>query len=183
MSIISEQKNSVYRKFLARTAEPDHAETSSDALNIVKSLIKEGATVASGGSMTLEETGITQLLRSGAYNYLDRAGKTGKEAEAVYRAPFSADVIGAAGRNKIVSTLNDAVMRVKRIAAPMNTARLGCETYCMSKGVCMALAAGYDGMTSGCRSESRICCSFVVSARQRVKDRIKVILVNEDLGY
>lgn len=225
MSIISEQKNSVYRKILERTAEslsmnnmkPIIAETSAEALDIVKSLIKEGDTVASGGSMTLEETGITQLLRSGAYNYLDRAGKTGKEAEAVYRAAFSADVyltssnaitengelynvdgnsnrvaaicygpesvIVVAGRNKIVSTLNDAVMRVKRIAAPMNTARLGCETYCMSKGVCMALAAGYDGMTSGCRSESRICCSFVVSARQRIKDRIKVILVNEDLGY
>ena len=222
---MSEQKNSVYRKILERTAKnlemnnmkPIIAETSADALDIVKTLIKEGDTVASGGSMTLEETGIMELLRGGSYNYLDRAGKTGEEAEAIYRAAFSADVyltssnaitesgelynvdgnsnrvaaicygpksvIVVAGRNKIVPDLNDAVKRVKRLAAPMNTVRLGCETYCRSKGVCMALETGSDGMTSGCRSESRICCSFVVSAQQRVKDRIKVILVNEDLGY
>lgn len=222
---MSEQKNSVYRKILERTAKglemnnmkPIIAETSADALEIVKTLIKEGDTIASGGSMTLAETGIMELLRSGAYNYLDRAGKTGEEAEEVYRAAFSADVyltssnaitesgelynvdgnsnrvaaicygpksvIVVAGRNKIVPELKDAVMRVKRFAAPMNTARLGCETYCKSKGVCMAIETGDDGMTSGCRSESRICCSFVVSAQQRVKDRIKVILVNEDLGY
>ncbi len=197
--------------------KPIIAETSADALEIVKTLIKDGDTVASGGSMTLAETGIMELLRSGAYNYLDRAGKTGEEAEAVYRAAFSADVyltssnaitesgelynvdgnsnrvaaicygpksvIVVAGRNKIVPELKDAVMRVKRFAAPMNTARLGCETYCRSKGVCMAIETGADGMTAGCGSESRICCSFVVSAQQRIKDRIKVILVNEDLGY
>ena len=219
------QRSGVYRKILERTAEnleannmkPFIADTAADVLPIVKSLLTEGGTVACGGSITLEETGVMELLRSGAYNFLDRAGKSGDEADAVLRAAFSADcylassnaitengelynvdgnsnrvaaicfgprsVIVVAGRNKIVRTLDEAVLRVKRFAAPMNTARLGCETYCKSKGECMALASGADGVTSGCRSESRICCSFVVSAQQRVKDRIKVILVNEELGY
>ena len=38
-------------------------------------------------------------------------------------------------------------------------------------------------MTAGCGSPARICCSYVVSAYQRVKGRIKVIIVGEELGY
>lgn len=222
---MSEHKNSVYRSMLKRTAanlelnnmKTFIAETKEEALGIVKELLKEGDTVACGGSMTVAEIGAQELLKSGAYNYLDRAGKTPEEIEKVYRDAFSADVyltssnavtengelynvdgnsnrvaaicfgpksvIVIAGRNKIVKNLDAAVVRVKRFAAPMNTARLGCETYCQSKGECMALASGGSCMTDGCKSESRICCSYVVTAQQRIKDRIKVILVNEELGF
>ena len=222
---MSEYSNAVYQKIIERTAEnlkannmlPFVAQNKQEALSIVKELLTEGSTVSCGGSATLDETGIIGLLRSGAYNFLDRAGKSREEAEEIYRAAFSADfyltssnavtengelynvdgnsnrvaaicfgpksVIVVAGRNKIVRDLNDAVMRVKRLAAPANTLRLGCETYCQSKGECMALASGCSGMTDGCRSGDRICCSFVVTAQQRIKDRIKVILVNEELGF
>lgn len=223
---MSENRNSVYLSMLKRTAanlelnnmKAYIAETKEEALEIIKGLIKEGDTVASGGTMTAAEVGVTELLRSGSYNFLDRAAaKTPEETEKIYRDAFSADVyitssnavtengelynvdgnsnrvaaicfgprsvIVVAGRNKVVKNLDDAVVRVKRLAAPMNTARLGCETYCKSKGECMALASGGKCMTDGCKSENRICCSYVVTAQQRIKDRIKVILVNEELGY
>ena len=35
----------------------------------------------------------------------------------------------------------------------------------------------------GCQKDTRICCDYLVSALQRQKDRITVILVNEELGY
>lgn len=222
---MSEYSSAVYRKILERTAanldannmKPFIAETKANVPIIVKELLSEGETVACGGSSTLNETGVTELLRSGAYNFLDRTGKSPEEAEAIYRAAFSADcyltssnaiiengclynvdgnsnrvaaicfgpksVIVVAGRNKIVKSLEEAALRVKRFAAPMNTLRLGCETYCKNKGECMALASGFGDMTDGCKSESRICCSFVVTAQQRIKGRIKVILVNEELGF
>lgn len=223
---MSEYNKKVYHSILERTAknlETNNmkcfiADTKEEVLPIVKELLTEGETVSCGGSATLAETGVTELLRSGAYNFLDRAGKSPEEAEEIYRRAFSADsyltssnaitengelynvdgnsnrvaaicfgpksVIVVAGRNKIVPTLEDAVTRVKRLAAPMNTARLGCETYCQNKGECMSLASGgCAGMTDGCKSESRICCSFVVTAFQRIKSRIKVILVNEELGF
>ena len=89
------------------------------------------------------------------------------------------NVIVIVGRNKIVHSLDDAVRRVKTIAAPANVRRVGVDTYCQSKGICN----GIDGcMTDGCRGE-RICSSFVVSGFQRVRGRINVILVNEELGY
>ena len=92
-------------------------------------------------------------------------------------------VIIIIGYNKIVDDLDAAVSRVKRTAAPANCVRLSCKTYCSEKGECMSLQSVDSGMASGCNSPSRICCSYVVSGYQRVKDRIKVIIVGEELGY
>ena len=84
------------------------------------------------------------------------------------------------GINKIVPDLEAAIRRVKTIAAPMNTKRLNCDTYCVRTGVCM----GVDGdMTDGCHSSGRICCSYLISAQQRVENRIHIILVGEPLGF
>lgn len=92
-------------------------------------------------------------------------------------------VIIIAGYNKIVEDIDDAVKRVKKTAAPANSVRLSNKTYCSESGECMSLQTGETGMTCGCNSPSRICCSYVVSGYQKVKDRIKVIIVGEELGY
>lgn len=92
-------------------------------------------------------------------------------------------VLIVAGCNKLVKNLEAAVSRVKTFAAPSNAARLSCGTYCNEKGECMALGRKDEEMSSGCSSPDRICCNYVVSAYQRHKHRIKVILVGEELGY
>ena len=91
------------------------------------------------------------------------------------------EVIFIVGINKIVDNLEQAVERVKSIAAPKNAARLQCPTYCKEKRHCVAENGAPMG--EGCSSEGRICCNYVVSAKQRQKNRIKVIIVNEELGY
>lgn len=92
-------------------------------------------------------------------------------------------VIVIVGINKIVDTIEDAINRVKTQAAPPNTKRLSCKTPCSVTGKCISLDRDNPMMCDGCQSEQRICCSYVVSAKQRHKDRIKVIIVNENLGY
>ena len=88
-------------------------------------------------------------------------------------------VIVVAGVNKIVKDLDQAIARVKTLAAPANGVRLGTGTPCSRLGCCAAC----DGrMTSGCASEKRMCCHYVVTGYQRT-DRIRVVLVGEDLGY
>lgn len=89
-------------------------------------------------------------------------------------------VILVVGCNKIVPDIPSAIARVKQHAAPANAVRLSCETYCAKTGVCKGLSGD---MTDGCASSARICCSYVVSAHQRIPGRIKVILVGEPLGY
>lgn len=92
-------------------------------------------------------------------------------------------VIAVVGMNKIVADINEAVTRVKTIAAPPNTKRLGCKTPCVATGQCISLNKENPMICDGCESPQRICCNYVISAKQRHKDRIKVIIVNESLGY
>ncbi|MBQ7385141.1 MAG: lactate utilization protein [Ruminococcus sp.] len=92
-------------------------------------------------------------------------------------------VVVVCGINKIVENLDEAVKRVKTIAAPKNTVRLHTGSYCENAGECMSLKNEGSFMCDGCKGSGRICCNYVVSAQQRHKDRIKVIIVNENLGY
>jgi len=190
-----------------------------DVVPLVESLLSEGDTVAVGGSVSLSETGVLDLLRSGKYNFLDRyePGLSKEETEEIHRKSFFADayitssnavtvkgelynvdgnsnrvaaicygpksVIIVVGYNKIVNDIDEAIMRVKTTAAPANCVRLNCDTYCREKGECMSFLSDPHYMTEGCSSPGRICCNYVVSARQRIKDRIKVIIVAEELGY
>ncbi len=94
------------------------------------------------------------------------------------------NVIVVVGKNKIVPTLKDAVLRVKTVAAPKNAVRLGLDTYCAKNGECVSLKVGDKyGMLCGCDSPQRICATATVTSRQRNIGRIKVIIVDEELGF
>ena len=195
-----------------------YAEKASDVRGIVEGLMREGDTVTHGGSVSMAECGIKELLNSGKYNYLDRSkAATPEETLAVYRASFSADVyissanaitddgvlynvdgnsnriaaiafgpssvIIIAGYNKLVHDLKEAEIRVKTAAAPPNCVRLSCDTYCKEKGECVSLQHGDHQIYDGCSGDGRICCNYLISAQQRHKGRIKVILVGEELGF
>lgn len=89
-------------------------------------------------------------------------------------------VIVVVGMNKIVSDVTEGFKRVKEIAAPLNTKRLGCNTPCVKLGHCIKADRP---IPEGCDSPERICVNYLVSGRQRIKDRVKVIICNESLGY
>lgn len=187
-----------------------YAPTKEDAVKLVATLLEDGCTISCGGSVTLQESGVKDLMKSGKYTFLDRDTMDPQEA---YRQTFSADafltsanaitedgelynvdgngnrvaalifgpkkVIVVAGVNKIVRNLDEAIQRVKCVAAPANGVRLETHTPCSRLGIC----SGRDGrMTAGCASEKRMCCHYVVTGYQRT-ERIHVILVGEDLGY
>lgn len=196
-----------------------YVETKAEVVPLIRKLVASGATVSNGGSQTLKQCGVIDLLRSGEFNYLDRAkpGLTEEEVHQVYVQTFGADaffcsanavtesgvlynvdgnsnriaaiaygprsVIVVAGQNKIVPDLDAAVLRVKTHCAPENCNLRSCETYCRETGSCVSLNGENPEITSGCSSPARICCNYLISAQQRHKDRIKVILVGEELGF
>ena len=92
-------------------------------------------------------------------------------------------VIVIVGANKIVKDLKAAEERVKTIAAPKNCRRLGLESPCYKLGKCVSMGFKDREMCDGCRTDERICSTYVLSGYQRVKDRIKVIICKENLGY
>lgn len=61
----------------------------------VAQLLREGETVTVGGSMTLSQCGVMELLRSGRYHFLDRAtpGLTPEQVRQVYIDGFGADTM------------------------------------------------------------------------------------------
>ncbi len=92
-------------------------------------------------------------------------------------------VIVIVGKNKIVKDLDAALLRVKTVAAPLNAKRLNKDTYCVKTGHCVTLDNGNEAnLPCGCRSKDRICRDYITMSEQ-VPDRVKVIIVNEDLGY
>lgn len=83
-------------------------------------------------------------------------------------------VILMVGVNKIVRTLEDAMTRIKEIAAPLNCLRLGYDTPCSRTGFCD------DG---NCHPPARVCSQISIIESNPVKDRLTVVFVGEELGY
>lgn len=197
--------------------KPFYVETKEEVLPLVKSLVAEGESVSHGGSETLKECGIIELISNGKYDYIDRSKYEGEAVREAYIKAFGCDtyltssnavtergelynvdgnsnrvacivygpkqVVMVVGKNKIVPDIDAAIKRVKEKAAPPNCVRLGIPSPCSKLGKCVSLTKENPFMCDGCAADTRICCNYVVSAKQRHKDRIKVIIVNEDLGY
>lgn len=70
-----------------------YVDTKEQACELVKTLINKDDVISSGGSVTLKETGVYDIITSSDYNYLDRSreGITREEVEEVYRKTFCAD--------------------------------------------------------------------------------------------
>ena len=203
-AVLDMRVDKVIKNLEKRNMKGYHVKSRDELFALLSELVPAGATVANGGSMTLEELGVFSWLREREdITFFDR--ETGDRRKCMVAA-FDSDVYFAGtnavtedgclynvdgngnrvaamiygpksvvvvvGVNKIVSDLDAAKERVRKIAAPANTVRLSCDTPCAKTGECM-----------DCNSPSRICCNFVVMSNQRVKDRLKVIILDESLGY
>ena len=112
-------------------------------------------------------TGTNAITEDGQLVNLDMVGN---RVAAMIWGPKTVLVI--AGRNKICRDLEAAMIRVKEYAAPVNTMRLEKKTPCRKTGIC------HD-----CASPDRICNYWTIMEKSFEKKRIKVILVNQDLGF
>lgn len=181
--------------------------TSAEAVEKALSLMPEGASVTWGGSMTLTECGLMDALKTANYELIDRdTAKTPEDSRLMYAKQVMADyylmssnaitidgelvnidgranrvsclcwgpqnVIIIAGMNKVCSDVESAVQRVRNFAAPPNCVRLNRNTPCTQTGKC-----------GDCYSPDCICSQVLITRRSSTPNRIKVILVGEELGY
>lgn len=191
-----------------RNMEGYYADTKEEAVKLImEQFLTKGKTVCFGGSMTLNESGLMDAVREGDCILYDRTtAKTPEELRDMKAKMINSDyflmstnaitmdgelvnidghgnrvsylcygpenVIILAGMNKVVSTVEDGVRRVRDIASPPNTVRLGKNTPCARTGRC-----------GNCYGEDSICSQIVITRRSSVKNRIKVVLVSEEMGY
>ncbi|MCR4788642.1 MAG: lactate utilization protein [Lachnospiraceae bacterium] len=181
-----------------------YAESKEEALKKALELIPNGASVTMGGAMSAHEIGLVDELKKGDYNFIDRDATEDKRAamlmaydadvflssanamtddgiivnidgnsnrvSAIAQGPKK--VLFIVGMNKICPDVDAALKRARNIAAPINAQRFGLDTPCTKTGKCM-----------DCKSPDTICCQFLITRFSRHKDRIHVILVNDDLGF
>jgi L-lactate utilization protein LutB len=112
-------------------------------------------------------TGTNAIIEDG---YLVNLDMIGNRIAALTFGPK--EVIVLVGRNKIVPDLQSAMDRVKNYAAPVNAMRLDKETPCAKTGTC------HD-----CKSPDRICNTWTITEKSFPKGRVKIILINADLGF
>jgi len=182
-----------------------------EAVEIVQKKIIPGlnpASVSWGGSMTFTAIGLYDALKNSPdFDVLDTYAKQGNREEVIElrRKALLVDLfftgtnavtesgmlvnldmignrVGAltfgpknvvvlTGRNKIVADLDEAMSRVKDYVAPANAMRLEMKTPCVGSGSC-----------EDCRSLSRICNTWTITEKSYPKGRVKIILINENLG-
>ncbi len=111
-------------------------------------------------------TGANAVTEDGQLVNLDG---TGNRVAALTFGPKN--VIVLVGRNKVTPDLEAAMVRVKNFAAPANAIRLQKQTPCAKTAYC-----------EECSGPGRICNTWTITEKSNPKGRIKVILINQDLG-
>lgn len=95
-------------------------EKAEDVRTFLTGLLIPGCTVAVGGSVTLEQTGVHDLLRNGDYSFFDRytKGMTPEDVREIYLKSFYADVyISSANAITMDGTLYNVDGRGNRVAS------------------------------------------------------------------
>lgn len=190
-----------------RHMEGHYCDTIDEACALALSMVPENSSVSFGGSVTLDETGVLAKLRTREdITLYDRATATtpeenkkimhdallcdyyfmssnaittdgelinidgnGNRVAALIYGPEN--VIMIAGMNKIVTSVEEGIIRTRNVASPQNCIRLEKDTPCKVNGVC-----------GNCLKDT-ICDQIVITRASRVPNRIKVILVGEELGF
>lgn len=213
MNLYKKKSNSILastiiKNLKKRNMEGYFFEHSKEAVEFIMSRIEKNAKVAYGGSMTFKDTGmLTALRNNNKIHLIDRdLAESKEEKHKMQLASFDSDyyfmstnaltingelinidasgnrvaslifgpknVMILAGMNKVESSLKEAIKRVQNFATPPNALRLNFNTSCSKTGACM-----------DCHNDSTLCCQIVHTRHSFIKGRIKVFLINEELGF
>lgn len=207
-----EKRNALLAKTVVANLEKRHFEayycpTTAEALQKALELIPEGSSVGWGGSVTIREMGLTKAIHEKNYTVIDRdLAKSPEETVELQKKCLTADyfitstnamsedgilvnvdgtgnrlaaicfgpknVIVVCGMNKIAQNLEAAISRARFTAAPINAGRFDIKTPCNVSGKC-----------HNCVSVDSICSEILITRTSRPANRVKVILVGEELGF
>lgn len=190
-----------------RKFDAHYAETAEGARKMVEEMLPEGAEIAVGGSVTLQETGILELIRSPKYKFIDRfSNKSWEEELHKYRLGFLSDVF--------VTSSNAVTMDGQLVNIDCTGNRVGCIGFGPKKVIVVVgankivedAAAGIkraksvaplnskrihhnnpcdsDCRCADCTDKNRICNIIsIIDGCYKFPGRISVIVVGEELGF
>ena len=197
----------IVKELTARNMEAYYTDSKEEALKKALELIPEGSSISWGGSMSVNEIGLKEAVCQGNYHVYNRdIAPTPEDKRKIELAAYDCDyfltsanaitedgiminidghsnrvssiaagpqnVLMIIGMNKVTRDVDSAMSRARNEAAPINAQRFNLSTPCCKTGTC------FD-----CKTPDTICCQILITRYSKTPQRIKVILVNEDLGF
>jgi hypothetical protein len=181
------------------------------ATDEIMALVPAGATVGVSGSQTLDSLGIVKKLTArgtlvfdpslpslsrqqsleernkgaSADYYLASANALSEEGELVFFSAYGHRIAGIAnaknviivcGVNKISATLELALKRAREYTTPLNCKRLNWNTPCFKEGMCSEDICFFP-------EYKRMCCQVLIVEAEVMPQRLRVVLVGQELGF
>lgn len=188
----------------SRNISAYYAKDKDEALKKALEIIPEGSSVTMGGAMSVHEIGLSDFLKQGNYNFIDRDSYEDKRAAML--AAYDADVFlssaNAMTEDGILINVDGNANRVSAIAqGPKKVVFvIGMNKICpdldsamkRARNVAAPINAQRFGLSTpctktgscmDCKSPDTICCQILITRFSKHKGRIHVILVNDNLGF
>ena len=190
-----------------RNMEAFYCPTAEEAVKKVSELIADGSSVTWGGSMTVRDLGIPDMLRRrGTLEVLDRDLVEGEAVQDIYLRAFTADVyltsanaisedgviVNVDGNGNRVAAITWGPKKVIFIIGMIKVAQTVEAALSRARGTASPINAKrfdiktpcqVDGMCHNCNSPESICSYVHFLRNSRNKGRHVVVLVGENLGY
>lgn len=188
-----------------RNFEAYYVDNMEEAKKKIVELLGEKKNIGYGGSMTLKDADMYEYLKEKGHEIIERENYKPEEIKELNKRLITCDafftsanaitmdgeiinidgnsnrvcfltygpesVYVVVGMNKVTVDRETGLKRASNVASPINAIRLNKDTPCTKAGKCMNCLDG------------TICCNIVITRFSRNKNRIKVILVGEELGY
>lgn len=188
----------------SRNMKGYYAGSKEEALQIALDLIPKGSSVSMGGCMSAREIGLTDALKNGEYDFIDRdAYEDGRQAMLMaYDADYFLAGANGMTQDGVIVNIDGNANRVSAIAqGPKHVLFIvGMNKICddvdgamkRARNVAAPINAQRFGLSTpcaktgscmNCKSPDTICCQFLITRYSRHTDRIHVILVNDNLGF
>jgi L-lactate utilization protein LutB len=186
-----------------------YVDTAEEACSKVISLIPQGSKVGYGGSLTLEQLNIMEVLRKGNYDFIDRKSPEISEIDnyRLRRESLLADVflmstnaltmggqlVNIDGRGNRTAALIFGPSKViviagiNKVVPNIEAAIYRIKNYVApihAKRRDRKLPCAKEGRCVNCHAPKRFCNSLVITEHQYLenKERLMVIIVGEELG-
>ena len=182
-------------------------ETVQEAKELALSLMPEGSSIGWGGSATIDDMGLKDLLRERNYTLVDRdLAKSPEERMELMRQALCTDFFlassNAISEDGVLVNIDGMGNRLAAMCFGPRYVLLICGINKVAKDEEAALKrarseaaainslrfpgdrpCGKTGSCMNCLKPDTICCQLLTTRMSKVPGRTKVILVNEELGF
>lgn len=190
-----------------RNFEAIYCPTAAEAVEQVSAMIPDGSSVSWGGSMTIRDMGLTEVLHKRSLKLLDRDLAADRdEAQRIYREAFSADfyltsanaisedgvIVNIDGNGNRVAAITFGpkkvilVIGLNKVAQDVNAALARARSTASPINAArfdIKTPCQVDGVCHNCNSPESICNYIHFMRNSHPAGRHTVVLVGEELGY